>query len=306
MTNRLPALALVAVPGRRSRTIDLAKSIDAAGFSGIYCPSFGDAMSLCLSIAHVTDQVQIGTAIHPIYLQHPDALAASASYINEIADGRFRLGLGVTHGPVHERLGLSVGKPLADTRNYVEAINAAAKQVGPVPPITLATLRDKMVELSVEVSDGAVWANASRSRMAHSLGLIPQARRDAGFFVGNMIPTVIDDDRSAGAARNRATLRGYVALPNYRNYWKDAGYVEEMEAVERGIAAKDEAAIAKAMTDTWLADCTLFGSANEVRDGVDAWFDAGVTTPILVPSSTSGGQMKAFAEVFDLYGLAID
>ncbi|MEZ5340274.1 MAG: LLM class flavin-dependent oxidoreductase [Acidimicrobiales bacterium] len=184
-------------------------------------------------------------------------------------------------------------------------MNAAAKQVGPVPPITLATLRDKMVALSVEVSDGAVWANASRSRMAHSLGLVPQNRIDDGFFVGNMIPTVIDDDRAAGAARNRATLRGYVALPNYRNYWKDAGYAEEMAAAEAGIAAKDEAAIATAMTDQWLSDCTLYGSASEVRDGVEAWFDAGVTTPILVPSSTSGGQMKAFAEVFDLYGATL-
>ncbi len=305
MNHRMPALALVAVPGRRSRTIDLAKSIDAGGFSGIYCPSFGDAMSLCLSIAHVTEHVQIGTAIHPIYLQHPDALAATASYIQEVAEGRFRLGLGVTHGPVHQRLGLNVGKPLADTRDYVEAIRAAANYVGEVPPIVLATLRDKMVGLSVEVSDGAVWANASRSRMAHSLSLIPQDRIDAGFFVGNMIPTVIDDDRAAGAARNRATLRGYVALPNYRNYWKDAGYTEEMEAVEAGIAAKDEDAIAKAMTEAWLADCTLFGSASEVRDGVEAWYDAGVTTPILVPSSTSGGQMKAFAEIFDLYGLTL-
>ena len=52
-----------------------------------------------------------------------------------------------------------------------------------------------------------------------------------------MIPTVIDDDRAAAAAINRRTLTGYVALPNYRNYWKAAGYVEEMEAIEAAIAA---------------------------------------------------------------------
>ena len=297
-THRMPALSLASVPGRRIATAELAKEIEDRGFSGIFCPSLGDAMSLCLSIAHVTSRLEFGTAVQPIYLQHSSALAATASYINEIGEGRFRLGIGVTHGPVHSRLGVEVGKPLADTRNYVEGMRAAGKAVGELPPITLATLRDKMVALSVEIADGAVWANASRSRMAHSLSGIPQDRKDDGFYVGNMIPTVIDDDREAAANRNRATLKGYVSLPNYRNYWKEAGYEEEMNAVEVALAAKDSDGVLAAMSDQWLSDCTLYGSVGEVRDGVEAWFDAGVPSPILVPSSTSGGQMKAFEELF--------
>jgi hypothetical protein len=31
---------------------------------------------------------------------------------------------------------------------------------------------------------------------------------------------------------------------------------------------------------------------------VEAWFDAGIKTPILVPSSAEGNQMKAFDELF--------
>ena len=45
----------------------------------------------------------------------------------------------------------------------------------------------------------------------------------------------------------------------------------------------------------------LLGSAKEVRDGVEAWYDAGVTTPILVPSSTHGGQFDAVAELFEAF-----
>ena len=52
------------------------------------------------------------------------------------------------------------------------------------------------------------------------------------------------------------------------------------------------------MSDRWLADVTLFGSAEEVRAGVEAWREAGVTTPILVPSSAHGNQMNAFEELF--------
>jgi alkanesulfonate monooxygenase SsuD/methylene tetrahydromethanopterin reductase-like flavin-dependent oxidoreductase (luciferase family) len=294
----MPAISLAAVGGRRHRTVELIQEIEARGFSGIFCPSLGDAMGLCLSIAHHTSRLEFGTAIQPIYFQVPAALATQAAYIHEIADGRFRLGIGVTHAPIHSRLGLSVGKPLADTRDYVEAMHKPGEQMGGLPPITLATLRDKMVALSVEIADGAVWANASRSRMAHSLSLIPQERVGDGFYIGNMIPTVIDADREQAAARNRATLKGYVALPNYRNYWKDAGYEEEMTAVEEALKADDSNGVTAAMSDKWLSDCTLYGSVGEVRDGVEKWFDAGVSSPILVPSSTSGGQMKAIEELF--------
>ena len=301
MAIRMPALSLAAVPGRRSRTVELATEIEQRGFSGIYCPSFGDALGLCLSIAHATSTIEFGTSIQPIYLQHPIALATTASYLHEIADGRFRLGVGVTHGPVVKRLGVETGKPLSDMREYVTTMHEAGDQMGGLPPIVLATLRDKMVGLAVEVGDGAVWANASRSRMAHSLSLVPDGRLADGFWIGNMIPTVIDDDLDAARARNRKTLQGYVALPNYRNYWSEAGYEAEMSAVADGLAARDADSVLAAMTDRWLDDCTLSGSVSRVRDGVEAWFDSGVAAPVLVPSSTSGGQAKAFAELFAAY-----
>ncbi|NMD26303.1 MAG: LLM class flavin-dependent oxidoreductase [Actinobacteria bacterium] len=301
MTPRMPALSLAAVPGRRAQALELAVEIERRGFSGIYCPSFGDAMGLCLSIAHATTHIEFGTSIQPIYLQHPIALATSASYLHEVAQGRFRLGIGVTHGPVVKRLGVETGKPLSDMREYVGTMRSAAEQMGGLPPVVLATLRDKMVGLAVEVGDGAVWANASRSRMAHSLALLPADRPAGDYWIGNMIPTVIDDDLAAARARNRKTLQGYVALPNYRNYWIEAGYEAEMAAVIAGLDARDGEAVLAAMSDRWLDDCTLSGPVGRVREGIEAWFDAGVTAPIVVPSSTSGGQAKAFSELFEAF-----
>ena len=293
----MPAVSLVAVPGRRKTILDLACEIERRGFSGIYTPSINDAMSLCVSLAHVTERITFGTSIQPIYLRHPANLAESASYVQEVSGGRFVLGIGVSHGPVHDRLGIQVGRPLADTRDFVAGMRAGASEKAPLPPVVLATLRTKMLQLAVEVGEGAVWANAARSHMAKSLSIVPSDRSDA-FFVGNMIPTVIDDDRAAAAALNRRTLTGYVSLPNYRNYWKEAGYVEEMEAIEAALAAGERDRLADLMSDRWLADVTLFGSASEVREGYAAWLDAGVSTPILAPSSTSGGQAKAIGELF--------
>jgi len=93
----------------------------------------------------------------------------------------------------------------------------------------------------------------------------------------------------------------YVQLPNYRNYWKAAGYVEEMEAIETALENGETDRLPNLMSDRWLEDNTLFGSASKVREGVEKWLDAGIKTPILVPSSTSGGQAKAIGELLDAY-----
>src|SRR6185437_16333430 len=168
-----------------------------------------------------------------------------------------------------------------------EQLRAGVPSYGELPPIVLATLRQKMVELSVEVAEGAVWANASRSHMAASLAHIPANKRSGDFYIGDMIPTCIDDDRDAAAAVMKRTLTGYLMLPNYRNYWKEAGYVDEMEAIERAVAGGLQADIPDLMSDRWLADATLFCTATQVRDGVAAWREAGVSTPVIVPSSAS-------------------
>ncbi|QFG03925.1 LLM class flavin-dependent oxidoreductase [Tepidiforma bonchosmolovskayae] len=294
-----PAVALAAAVGRRKWTVETAKQLEAAGFAGIYCASFGDGMGLCLSIAHATSTIKFGTSIIPIYYRVPFDLAQSAAYIHEISDGRFYLGIGVSHEPANQRIGAKTGKPLSDMRRYVEAMRAAAPQVGPLPPIVLATLRKKMVELAVEIAEGAVWANAARSHMPDSLSHIPQEKREGDFFIGDMIPMCIDDEDPAAAANvMKRVLTGYVMLPNYRNYWKEAGYVEEMEAIEAALARGDREALPGLMSDRWLADCTLFGTRKQVFEGLEQWYAVGVKTPIVVPSSTKGGQVKAFEELF--------
>jgi len=278
-----PAVSLVAVAGRRRATLDLAQRLEAEGFTGIYCPSPGDGLALCEALALVTREIPFGTSIAHIYTRHALEWAQTAAVIHELSGGRFRFGVGVSHGPAHDRLGIKPGKPLDDMRKFVTEVKGYAPQVGALPPLTLATLRRRMVALAGEIAEGAVWANAARSHMAESLRHLPETKRnDPGFFIGDMVPTCIDPDRAAAAAVMRKALASYVKLPNYQNYWMEAGYTREDIAT---------------MSDRWLTDVTLFGSAKDVRDGVEAWRATGVRTVILVPSSTRGGQMVAFEEL---------
>ena len=301
MPTRKPAISLAAVPGRRLRTLELVERIEAAGFPGIFGPSLSDSLALCTAIALKTSKVELGTTIVPIYTRQVQDFANVASFIHEVSGGRFRFGIGISHEPAMRRLGVKQGKPLSDMRQFVSDLKAVPR-AGELPPIILATLRKRMLQLAEEIGDGMVFANGSRSHRAESLGVLSaRSRANDSFFIGNMIPTCINDDVKAAAAVKRRTLSSYALLPNYRNYWKEAGFVDEMTGVEACMASNDLERVPHFLTDRWLADTTLFGTATQVRDGIEAWFEAGVKTPIVVPSAVSGGQFQAFEEIFGIW-----
>jgi len=169
--NQKPAVSLVAVPGRRKATVELARELERRGYAGIYCPSFGDGLSLCLAIALETNEIRLGTSIAHIYTRHVSEFAQAASWLHEVSGGRFVLGVGVSHAPVHGWLGVKVGKPLGEMRRFVEQLRA--QRAGDLPPVVLATLRRRMVQLAGEIAEGAVWANGARSHMETSLANLP-------------------------------------------------------------------------------------------------------------------------------------
>jgi alkanesulfonate monooxygenase SsuD/methylene tetrahydromethanopterin reductase-like flavin-dependent oxidoreductase (luciferase family) len=301
---KMPAISMAAMPGKRQATIDVAVTIEQKGFSGIYAPSLGDPLALCQALAGVTRDIPIATSVMPIYFRQVADIAQTAAFIHELSRGRFSFGVGVSHAPMLKSWGMSggTGKPLSDMREFIKGLTEVPG-VGELPPIIIAALRKKMISLSEELAHGVVFANVSRSHVKDSLSVLSgNAREGDDFFIGNMIPTCINDDVEAAKAVNRKTLTWYASLlPNYRNYWREAGYVEEMDGFEKAIADNEPEKYPHFLTDKWLADNTLFGTASDVKEGVEAWFDVGIKTPILVPSSVNGGQLKAFQEVFEAF-----
>jgi len=201
----LPAVSLAAVPGRRRATLELAAEIERRGFSGIYCPSFGDGLSLCLALAFATREIPFGTSIVPIYSRSAEELAPAVSFIHEVSGGRFAFGVGVSHAPALARVGVRPGPPIADMRGFASRL-AAVPRAGELPPLILAALRERMVALAAELGSGVVFANAARSHMPTSLAALGPRQGDPDFFVGNMIPTCISDDAAAARSVNRRTL----------------------------------------------------------------------------------------------------
>jgi alkanesulfonate monooxygenase SsuD/methylene tetrahydromethanopterin reductase-like flavin-dependent oxidoreductase (luciferase family) len=301
--NFRPAVSMVAPAKKRHAILELARRAEELRFAGIACPSLGATMGLCVSLAHSTNEIKFWTSIQPIYYSHAIEMANTAAHIHEVSNGRFALGLGVSHGPVIDRLGATTATPLADIKNYLATMKAQERFSGDLPPIYLAALRNKMMHLASEISNGAIWANASRKSIATQIALLPDSKR-SNMFLANMIPTVISDDVEAARAIHRKTLVGYVTLPNYRNYWRACGYGEQIDAFEKILSesAKESrnTEIISAMDNEWLDDCTISGDVDTVRERLYGWSQIGVL-PIAVMSSTSGGQAQAISQLFDAF-----
>lgn len=301
MTQKRPGIAIAALPGRRHRMIEWAKEVEGRDFAGVFVTSVSACLPFCQAILQETSRIVVGSTIQPIYFQSPRLLADNAAFMHEISGGRFRLGIGISHAPALERYGVTnSGKPVSDMRKYVEELRASEQEVGQLPPIVLATLRDRMLDLAAEVADGAVWANGPRDTVRQQLAARSRTAAE-DFFTAAMIPTVIDDDVDAARAVHRKTLSRYVQLPNYRAYWKAAGFEQEMTDIEKAIDANDLDRLPSLMSDAWLDSTTLSGPESRVMDGVAAWYDAGVKTPILVPSAIKGGQTAGLAAIFDMF-----
>src|SRR5436853_2171750 len=207
MPSPLPALNLIATPGRRRATLDLAREIERRGFAQIQVSSSYANMAQCVGLALATERITFATAIAPIYAQTTEEFTQTAAYIHEVSGGRFQFGIGVAHGPSHVRMGVTPGKPLSDIRAFVEKYRSY-DTIGGLAPIVLATLRRRMIALAGEIADGMVFSGGSRAHMAESLAVLPAARRDdPNFFIGNRIRTCISDDIAEAKTALPRTIR---------------------------------------------------------------------------------------------------
>src|SRR4030095_3608461 len=172
-------LALSLNPGRAlAGGVELARRAEALGYDSAWVThgSGRDSFVVLAAYGAATTKLGLGHGVVPIYPRHPVAMAQAALTLSELSAGRFRLGIGVSHRVSMETaLGLTLREALALLREYVAVLRrprgvSPACEVRhykvnwtvdlperpPTPPIYLASLSKKMLELAGEIADGVV------------------------------------------------------------------------------------------------------------------------------------------------------
>src|SRR2546423_7312508 len=128
-------LALAVIPGigwSANEVQTIAREAEEAGFDAIFAAEVNnDVMATAQLMGSATRRITVGTWIVNIYLRHSYVCAQGAQLIADATDGRFILGLGVSHPPVNKALGIDMGDPPAALRRYVTSVRSWLKGEGP-------------------------------------------------------------------------------------------------------------------------------------------------------------------------------
>ena len=107
------------------QAVELCVRAEQLGYDDAWSSESGgpDGISPLAAVAVRTNRIRIGTAILPIANRTPDLAAMTAASLQELSEGRFVLGLGLSTRYIVERwLGQSLDRPLLRLREYLTAV----------------------------------------------------------------------------------------------------------------------------------------------------------------------------------------
>ena len=221
-----------------------ARDLEERGFDSVWVASFFgyglEALTAMTLIARETERIELGTAVVPIYYHHPATLAEQAVSIQQVAGGRFTLGIGLSHPfVVEDWLGMSYADGAAKMSEYLSIMRplingAAADFTGdhyrahagihladarPVPLLS-AALGPRMLKLAGELTDGTVtYMTGLQTLENHVIPRIRSAAEAAGNppprIVAGGIPMALVNDVDAARAAIQHEYGGYEDVPTY-------------------------------------------------------------------------------------------
>jgi probable F420-dependent oxidoreductase len=242
-------------------TAAFAQRVERRGFGALWTPeSRGrNVLSHAAWLLARTERLIVASGIANIYARDAMAMANAQRGLNEQSQGRFLLGLGVSHVPLVATLrGHSYGKPVPTMRAYLDAMDAAPYQA-PAPAqksrTVLAALGPQMLALAAARADGAHPYNVTPEHTARARAIL-----GAGKLLCPEQMVLLETDPARARRGARAALAHYLALENYVNNWRRLGFGDDDFAgggsdrfIDAMVAWGDETAIRQRIQDHWDA-----------------------------------------------------
>ena len=266
----------------RAQLGDLARRTEANGYSALWYPESTayEALALGGYLLGRTERLVAATGIAKIYARDAMAAVQGHNTLNALYDGRFLLGLGVSHQPIMEGArGHEYGKPLSAMRAYLDGMDAAEVAVEvSARQVVLAALGPKMLALAAERTLGALPYNVT-----------PEHTRTAREIMGPDALLCVEQavclTSSAATARKVAAshIERYLRLPNYYNNWLRTGF--------------GGGELAGGGSEKFLDAMVAWGEPDDIEAVVQAHFDAGADHVCIQPLDPQGDATPDWAAV---------
>lgn len=257
-----------------AESADFVRKIERLGYRMIWYPEawgrepFAHAGYLMAK----TDSLILASGIANIWVRDPMTMAAAAKTLAEMAEGRFVLGIGVSHRSlVADLRGHDYSKPLSYMRDYITRMKASLYRAVPPktePPLVIAAIHPKMLKLAAQEARGTqtyLVTPEHTKRAREVLG------KDAWVCVGQI--TVLERDPSKARAAARKHLEFYMAQANYIRSLRAQGFTDQ-----------DIATVSDRLLDAVIA----WGDEERIRKHFDAHIAAGASQICMMPVAADG------------------
>jgi len=303
------------------RLTAIAREADKLGFGYFWVPeAWGlEAFSSISNILSKTTSIRVGTGIANVYSRSAALIGMGCATLDQIAPGRFMLGLGSSGRTLIENWhGYDFSKPLKRTEEYVQVIRKVArgenvefrgdvlknlskfrlytKPVESNLEIYLGAIGDANLKLAGTICEGAILAQYPISRLNHAMDMLNGESQDQRKRLFTYLPTFVSTSKEEISKANQRVARNiafYVTSMGsyYSKNLVRLGYEDDlnriMEAHHRGGSTASELAVSERM----LNELSLTGSRESVVEKVSK-FPEGVI-PVLGFSSGSVDEVKS-------------
>jgi F420-dependent oxidoreductase-like protein len=239
-----------------------------------------DVLTVIALAGRVVQDIELETAVVPVYPRHPVALAQQALTTQAAIGGRLTLGIGLSHRPVVENVwGLSFERPVEYMQEYLailqpllhgQGVAFSGRRFKSQVQLAMPDIKAPSVTLAAlgEQTDGtATWMVGPKTLAAHVAPIITEAARNAGrpaprIIVG--LPICVTDDPEAARARAARAFERYGQLPSYKAMLDREGAANPADVAVVGSEADVERQLAEIESagGTEL-NASVFGSAEE-------------------------------------------
>ncbi|MBI4517472.1 MAG: LLM class F420-dependent oxidoreductase [Deltaproteobacteria bacterium] len=294
--------------------IDLVLEAERLGFDSVWtAEAYGsDCFSPLCWIGARTTKIKLGTAVMQLSARTPACAAMTAVTIDHLSGGRLLLGIGVSGPQVVEGwYGQPFPKPMGRTREWVEVFRAMLRREQPVSfqgehyqlpyqggsglgkplklivhplrshiPIYLGAEGPKNVALAAEIADGWLPLFVSPYKMDIYADSLRQAKPE--FDVAATVTASLNDDLEQALYPIKMALGFYIGGMGARgrnfhlNLIERLGYGDSARRVQELFLAGKRAEAFAAVPDQLADEISLAGSADRIRDRLQAWQQCGI------------------------------
>lgn len=262
-----------------------------------------EAFSVLTAAGAAAPSLDLGTGVLALQLRTPMVVAMAGATLQALHPERdIVLGVGISSPVVTQRWhGVPYGdRPVARVREYVTLLRACLSgekvdftgdfyevkgfrlgvRLGERrPKIVVGALNPVMLRLAGELADGVLLNYLPASHVPWS---VEQVRAGGGAEIYAYVHAGICD-RDEGIELARRDLFSYAVVDSYARSFERAGFSDEVAAIRDRHAAGDRDGALAAVSDRMVDAIDVVGDAGTVQATMQAYADAGVDVPVLMP-----------------------